>query len=112
EKADAALIQARHEQSNEKYKAMHATYRRGRALQCTVRDILIQHLARFYENRTVSFDRRLILNVTPAGLARTRLLNQGAGDFYLLAPPDLQRQKLLEYRAEITAFTEFLKVIF
>jgi hypothetical protein len=112
EKADTALIQARHEQSNEKYKAMHATYHRGRALQCKVRDILIQHLTRFYENRTVPFDRRLILNVSPAGLAHTRLLNQGSGDFYLLALPDIQRQKLLEYREEITAFTEFLKAIF
>src|SRR5689334_7842256 len=39
EKADPALIQARHEQADEKYKAMHAAYRRGRALQCKVRDI-------------------------------------------------------------------------
>ena len=44
--------------------------------------------------------------------ANTRLESQGTADFYLCEPREVQLQKLVEYRDEMRAFTEFLKTIY
>jgi hypothetical protein len=76
-----------------------------RLRQAGPRKRLAEYLAEFYRERSVPFDRRLILE----GRNRTRLHSQGAIDLYLTEPQELQRRKLLEYQGEIAAFTNFLK---
>jgi PAS domain-containing protein len=108
EHVDIIQIKAAKRQANETYEKMHTIQWQLRVLQAEPRKQLAVYLAQFYAERHVPFDRRLVLE----GKGRTRLHNQGAADLYLLAPEDIQRQKLTEYREEMAAFTAFLKQIY
>lgn len=101
---DEQIAQARHTMSTLAGR-MHSVQREIRLLQLEPRKKLAEYLTQFYADRSVPFDRRLILE----GKNITRLHNQGAIDLYLLAPLEIQQQKLKEYREEIAAFTVFLK---
>lgn len=90
------------------YAELHAVQWDIRVAQVEIRTRLAAHLAQFYEGRIVPFDRRLVLE----GRAKTRLHNQGALDFYLTAPEEIQRARLHEYREEMAAFTAFLKQVY
>ena len=70
---------------------------------------IIEYLSQFYDQRSVPFDRRLTLSTISLS---TRLESQGAADFHLCEPREVQLQKLAEYRDEMRAFTEFLKTIY
>ncbi len=108
EKADEAQIKIAQKQADETYSSLHHVQWQIRVSQSEVRTCLAQYLAQFYQDRLVPFDRRLVLE----GTSRIRLHSQGALDFYLTAPEDVQRRKLVEYREEIAAFTAFLKDIY
>ncbi|HEU5381825.1 MAG TPA: hypothetical protein VFV38_40915 [Ktedonobacteraceae bacterium] len=84
---------------------MQKVQREIRLLQLEPRKKLAEYLSQFYTDRSVPFDRRLILE----GKDATRLHNQGAVDLYFSAPLEIQRQKLVEYREEFSEFTAFLK---
>lgn len=90
---------------NELVARMHKVQREIRFLQLEPRKRLADYLSQFYTDRSVPFDRRLILE----GKDSTRLHNQGAIDLYLNAPLEVQQQKLAEYREEFAEFTAFLK---
>ncbi|WP_376793845.1 hypothetical protein, partial [Thermogemmatispora sp.] len=103
-----ALLTETQNQVYELARRLRATQRALAVRQIPLRARLVQYLSRFYEGRMVPFDRRLILTT---GLY-TRLQNQGTIDLYLEAPPELQRQKLEEYRQEMREFTAFLKQLY
>ncbi|EFH85042.1 hypothetical protein [Ktedonobacter racemifer] len=107
---DLSVIEEAQTRVNEKYEERHLLNIQIRMQQCAMRDRLVDCLSRFYEGRVVSFDRRLILH--RLGNSRTRMENQGAHDFYLGAPLDIQQQKLAEYQEEMRDFTRFLKHIY
>jgi hypothetical protein len=65
---------------------------------------LHQLLSRFYEGRTIDFDRLLIFH-------GYRLRSAGAA-FSTLLSPEEQEYKLHVYQAEMAAFTSFLKSLF
>ncbi len=90
------------------YTELHAVQWDLRVAQIEVRTKLAAYLAQFYECRVVPFDRRLVLE----GRSKTRLHNQGALDFYLTAPEEVQRARLYEYREEMASFTAFLKQVY
>ncbi|GHO59181.1 hypothetical protein [Ktedonobacter robiniae] len=108
--ADPSMIQEAQARLKEKSEERNLLDHQVRMQQCTMRTTLVEHLSRFYEDRVVSFDRRLILH--RLGLSRTRMESQGAHDFYLCAPLEIQQQKLAEYREEIMDFARFLKHIY
>jgi hypothetical protein len=70
-----------------------------------VRKTLMQYLTLFYQDRQISYDRRLIVY----GLVgEARLESQGAGLLPLLTQEERQH-KLDEYQGEMMLFTHFLK---
>jgi len=97
------------EESNGAWRAYHSLRHQQRKLQVPLRQQVIEYLSRFYDGRVVPFDRRLTLSVISSN---TRIESQGAADFYLCEPREVQLQKLAEYRDEMRAFTEFLKAIY
>jgi len=107
--AESAEIQVQMEKSHAAWHAFHSLGHKLRKLQVPMRQKMIHYLVQFYDQRPVPFDRRLTLR--PLG-SSTRLESQGAADFYLCEPREVQLQKLTEYRDEIRAFTEFLKTIY
>jgi hypothetical protein len=70
---------------------------------------LIRYLERFYTGRDVPFGRRLI--VQGFGLVGYNLSCQ-SGDLLRVAPADQRRALLDNQRAELRAFTDFLKAEF
>ncbi|HLG75421.1 MAG TPA: hypothetical protein VKX46_03345 [Ktedonobacteraceae bacterium] len=92
------------------HRERHILTREIRIQQAEIRLKLVDYLVQFYNTREAPFDRRLI--VLAHGLGRTRLESQGAADFYLAASGAIQQEKLYEYRAEMAAFTDFLKQIY
>jgi hypothetical protein len=111
EGADRIQVKAAQERLQDRNRELLTLQLRERAIHKGERDKLLPYLSRFYENRLVPFDRRLILNVR-LNSGKSRLENQGAGDFYFFSPPDIQQKKLTEYREEINAFTHFLKTCY
>jgi hypothetical protein len=105
--AEEEQINRAQQQAQAIYNELHIVQRHIRIAQTEVRTKLATYLAQFYLDRLVPFDRRLVLE----GRSKTRLHNQGALDFYLTAPEEIQRAKLQEYREEMAAFTLFLKQI-
>lgn len=87
----------------------HSLGHKLRKLQVPMRRKVIEYLIQFYEHRSAPFDRRLTLRILAS---HTRLESQGAADFYLSEPREVQLQKLAEYRGEMREFTEFLKTIY
>jgi len=67
---------------------------------------LLNYLTSFYAERSVSYDRRLILHDGKGILSS--LESQGA-QFQVGALPELRQQKLLEYQQEMQEFGNFLK---
>jgi uncharacterized protein (UPF0335 family) len=108
EQAEQERLKTAQQQARTIYTELHAVQWDMRVAQVEVRTKLAAYLARFYEDRVVPFDRRLILE----GRTKTRLHNQGALDFYLTSPEEIQRARLQEYREEIAAFTSFLKQVY
>ncbi|QBD76916.1 hypothetical protein EPA93_13240 [Ktedonosporobacter rubrisoli] len=104
-----AKLLAAQKKSHKAWHAYHAIGHQLRKLQVPMRQRVIDYLTQFYENRPVLFDRRLILDLIST---TTRLESQGAADFHLCEPREVQIQKLAEYREEMRAFTEFLKTIY
>jgi hypothetical protein len=89
--------------SHAAWRAYHSLEHKLRKLQVPMRRKMIEYLIQFYDHRSVPFDRRLTLSVISSN---TRLENQGAADFNLCEPREVQLQKLAEYRDEMRAFTE------
>jgi len=106
--AEREQIKIARQQARAIYTKLHTVQRHIRIAQTEVRTKLAAYLTQFYLDRLVPFDRRLVLE----GRSKTRLHNQGALDFYLTAPEEIQRAKLQEYREEMAAFTSFLKQIY
>ncbi len=106
--ADSTRIQKIAKKSNSAWHAYHSMGHKLRKLQVPMRQKVVGYLSQFYENRSVPFDRRLILDLLSS---TTRIESQGAADFHLTEPREMQLQKLAEYRDEMHAFTEFLKTI-
>jgi hypothetical protein len=73
-----------------------------------IRKLLYSYLAAFYEKRTVSYERRLILS---GGDGVTGLSSQGSALMEML-PLEERQERLLEYQEEMWAFTAFLKDIY
>ena len=71
------------------------------------RALIIEFLDEFYRDRNMPYEKRLILNCHE----NARLMSQGV-DVQDLYSPDLQREKLNEFREEMGAFTGFLKTKF
>ncbi len=107
--AERERMQALMKKSREAWHAYHSLGHKLRKLQVPMRQKVIEYLVQFYDQRPVSFDRRLTLHLLGS---HTRLESQGAADFYLCEPREVQQQKLAEYREEMRAFTEFLKTIY
>lgn len=107
--AASARTQVLAKKSQAAWHAYHSLGRRLRKLQVPMRRKVIDYLVQFYDRRSVPFDRRLTLRVLASD---TRLESQGAADFYLGEPREVQLQKLAEYRDEMRAFTDFLKTIY
>ncbi|WP_376795111.1 hypothetical protein, partial [Thermogemmatispora sp.] len=105
---EEALLLETQQQVDALARRLRAAQRALAVRHLPLRARLVQYLSRFYEGRMVPFDRRLILTT---GLY-TRLQNQGAIDLYLEVSPELQRQKLEEYRQEMRDFTAFLKQLY
>lgn len=97
------------EKSRAAWRVYHSLRHQQSKLQIPLRQQVVEYLTRFYDGRTVPFDRRLTLRVISSN---TRIESQGAADFYLCEPREVQLQKLAEYRDEMRAFTEFLKGIY
>ncbi|SRR5579884_4125853 len=111
EKADWAQVKIAQDRLHEKEGEMRRVQLRERAIHRVERDKLLPYLSQFYENRLIPYDRRLILSVRPNS-GKSRLENQGAGDFYFFSPLEIQQQKLAEYREEMNAFAHFLKACY
>jgi predicted RNase H-like nuclease (RuvC/YqgF family) len=107
--ADGERIQPLMTKSRTAWHEYHSLGRKLRKLQVPMRRKAVEYLTQFYEHRSVPFDCRLTLNIIAS---HTRLESQGAADFYLTEPREVQLQKLAEYRDEMRAFTEFLKTIY
>jgi hypothetical protein len=108
EQAAQEQLKKTQQQAQAIYTELHAVQWDLRVAQIEVRTKLAAYLAQFYEDHVVPFDRRLVLE----GRSKTRLHNQGALDFYLTAPEEIQRARLHEYREEMASFTAFLKRIY
>lgn len=107
--ADSEHIQPLMKKSREAWHEYHSLGHKLRKLQVPIRRKVVEYLVQFYEHRSVPFDRRLTLRVLSFS---TRMESQGAADFYLTEPREVQLQKLAEYREEMRAFTEFMKTIY
>ena len=66
------------------------------------------YLAAFYDQRSIPYDVRLIIQAQ--GMGRSRIESQGA-DLQDTAPLDNRQQKLQEYQEEMQSFTAFLKEV-
>lgn len=72
---------------------------------------LMEMLDEFYQDRPVSYDKRLVLTMnTPIGNFIS-LINQGY-NFQEVASPEVKQQKLAEYQQEMQDFGRFLKAKF
>jgi hypothetical protein len=106
---EQGCIQPLTQKSRAAWHAYHSLGQRLRKVQVPMRQKVIAYLTQFYEHRSVPFDCRLTLHVIAS---RTRVESQGAADFHLCEPREVQIQKLREYRDEMHAFTEFLKTMY
>ena len=88
------------------FEQAHAKRRSARQKQLTFRRKLIEYLDAFYQHRSTPYDIRLVIQDLSDGTSR--LENQGS-DLQEIATPEIKQQKLLEYQAEMQAFTTFLK---
>ena len=96
--------------ADELYDEAHRLRLQAKSLHLAERQKLLLYLERFYQDRLVPYDRRLIVYpLDEAGAGR--LESQGA-DFQETAPLEKRQQKLLEYQEEMREFTAFLKQIF
>lgn len=95
--------------SRQTWNTYHEAEHHLRKLQVPMRQQMITYLVQFYEHRQVPFDQRLTLRLLGS---KTRLESQGAADFYVCEPREIQRQKLAEYRSEMHDFTAFLIAIY
>ncbi len=92
------------------FEEVHKIRRAVKVLHIQERQKLLTYLATFYEDRHVSYDRRLIIR--PLGTdGKSRLESQGA-DCQEVAPLDTREKKLREYQEEMQAFTTFLKEVY
>jgi hypothetical protein len=107
--AESIRLQSLSKKSHAAWRAYHSLGHKMRKLQVPMRQKVVEYLVQFYDQRSVPFDRRLTLRLLGS---HTRLESQGAADFYLNEPREVQQQKLAEYRDEMRAFTEFLKTIY
>ena len=69
---------------------------------------VMAYLAAFYDQRSIPYDVRLIIQAQ--GMGRSRIESQGA-DLQDTAPLDDRQQKLQEYQEEMQSFTAFLKEV-
>jgi hypothetical protein len=106
---DSERLQSLAKKSHAAWRAYHSLGHKLRKLQVPMRRKMVEYLIQFYDHRSVPFDRRLTLRVISSN---TPLESQGAADFYLCEPREVQLQKLAEYRDEMCASTEFLKTIY
>lgn len=106
---DRERIQSMTTKSRAAWHEYHSLGHKLSKLQVPMRRKVVEYLIQFYEHRSVPFDRRLTLRVLAS---HTRMESQGAADFYLTEPREVQLQKLAEYREEMREFTEFLKTIY
>ncbi|HCI82341.1 MAG TPA: hypothetical protein DHW02_21920 [Ktedonobacter sp.] len=98
-----------HEQgqpSKHLFEQAHAKRRAVRQKQLVFRQKLVDYLDMFYTQRFVPYDMRLVIQ--DLGDGTSRLENQGA-DLQEIVSLEEKQQKLLEYQAEMQAFTTFLK---
>ena len=70
---------------------------------------VIDILSTFYEDRQVTYDRRLVIQSQSSG--SYRLESQGA-ELLETAPREIGQPKLQEYQEEMQAFTRFLEEIY
>jgi hypothetical protein len=73
-----------------------------------IRKRLYEYLARFYQERDVPYERRLVLS---GGDGITGLSSQGGVLMEILSVEERQ-QRLLAYQDEMRAFTAFLKQLY
>jgi hypothetical protein len=89
------------------FQNIHAQRREIKTHHIQIRQKLMSYLAVFYQDRTISYDHRLI--VRPLGTdGKSRLESQGA-DCQEVMPAHIRAQKLAVYQDEMQAFTQFLK---
>jgi len=106
---ESERMQAIMKKSSAAWHAYHSLGHKLKKLQVPMRQKVVEYLVQFYNNRPTTFDLRLTLRLLSS---TTRLESQGAADFYLTEPREVQLQKLAEYRDEMHAFTDFLKTIY